>query len=73
MRRQLLEALQKWLTAAAADYEAAEEFAAENLPSADGWDVPEPEVIDEDDPLLDVQRDYLDQLDRYRQHKGIDP
>ncbi len=73
LRAQLLEELQKWQEAAAADYAAAQAFAEEALPSADDWYVPDPEVIDEDDPLLDVQRDYIEQLDRYRQHKGINP
>jgi hypothetical protein len=42
-----------------------------SLPDLEELPLPEPEVIDEDDPLLDTHRDYLDQLDRYRQHKGI--
>jgi hypothetical protein len=72
LRDQLLEDLQKWMAAAEPDYEAAETFAWDQLPFI-YQAVPEPEVIDEDDPLLDTDRDYLDQLDRYRQHKGIDP
>jgi hypothetical protein len=73
LRGQLNADLQAWLAAAATDYEAAEAFAWEQLPSTEDWPVPEPEVIDEDDPLLDTDRDYIEQLDRYRQHKGIDP
>jgi len=41
-------------------------------PEVDPDDLPEPELVDEPDPLLDsAHRDYFDQLIRYRRHKGI--
>jgi hypothetical protein len=41
------------------------------LPTVDAYDWPEPEEGDEDDdPLYDSSRDYLDQIARYREHQG---
>jgi hypothetical protein len=40
-------------------------------PDVDAYDWPEPEEGEEDDdPLYDSTRDYLDQLARYRGHQG---
>jgi hypothetical protein len=40
-------------------------------PSADEFDWPEPDEGDEDDdPLYDSTRDYLSQIDAYREHQG---
>jgi hypothetical protein len=40
-------------------------------PDVDSYDWPEPEDADEDDdPLYDSSRGYLEQLDRYHEHQG---
>ena len=40
-------------------------------PTVSDYDWPEPEEGDEDpDPLFDSTRDYMEQLDRYREHQG---
>jgi hypothetical protein len=40
-------------------------------PDLDAVDWPEPEEGDEDeDPLFDSNRDYVEQIDRYKQHQG---
>jgi hypothetical protein len=40
-------------------------------PGLDDFDWPQPQEGDEDDdPLYDSRRDYLDQIDRYRRHQG---
>jgi hypothetical protein len=40
-------------------------------PDIDEIDWPEPEQADEDDdPLFDPTRDYVDQIDRYKHHQG---
>ena len=42
-------------------------------PSADEFDWPEPDEGDEDDdPMYDSTRSYLDQIDRYKEHQGRD-
>jgi hypothetical protein len=43
----------------------------EDAPDPDGIDWPEPDEGDEDDdPLYESSRDYVEQLDRYREHQG---
>jgi hypothetical protein len=40
-------------------------------PDVDQYDWPEPDEGDEDtDPLFDSTREYLDQIDRYKEHQG---
>jgi hypothetical protein len=40
-------------------------------PDADDYEWPEPEDADEDDdPLFDSTRDYVEQVERYREHQG---
>jgi hypothetical protein len=52
-------------------FDAIEADLAAELPSADDYKWPEPKDGDEDDdPLYDSSRDYLDQLARYREHQG---
>jgi hypothetical protein len=44
-----------------------------HLPDADEFDWSTPEPADkDDDPLFDSQRDYFEQIDRYREHQGKD-
>jgi hypothetical protein len=44
---------------------------SKEAPDIDDYNWPEPEAGDEDDdPLYDSTRDYLDQLARYRVHQG---
>jgi hypothetical protein len=39
-------------------------------PDADDYDWPEPAEGDEDDnPLLDTTRDYIEQIDRFKEHQ----
>ena len=46
----------------------------EEMPDPDEFDWPEPEEIEEDDDVLfDSNRDYVDQVDVYRVHRGDDP
>jgi hypothetical protein len=43
----------------------------EEAPDPDGYDWPEPDDSDEDDdPLFDSSRDYVEQIDRYKEHQG---
>ena len=51
--------------------ERALETLEDNIPDLEDLGIPKPEVIHENNPLLDTNREYLDQLDRYHQHKGI--
>ena len=40
-------------------------------PDVDDFDWPEPDEGDEDhDPLFDSTRDYVEQVDRYKEHQG---
>jgi hypothetical protein len=40
-------------------------------PDVDGFEWPEPDDGDEDDdPLFDSTRDYVEQVDRYKEHQG---
>jgi hypothetical protein len=71
LRNRFIERVQGWAWSAAPAYEAAIEYLEENRPTADGVELPDPEVIYEPDPLLDTQRDYIEQLERYRRHKGL--
>jgi hypothetical protein len=52
----------------------AEQMSAElerEAPYVDEFDWPElPEADEFDDPLFDSRRDYIEQADRYREHKG---
>jgi hypothetical protein len=51
-------------------FEAIESDISAELPNAEDYDWPEPKDGDEDDdPLYDSSRDYLDQLDRYHVHQ----
>jgi hypothetical protein len=48
----------------------AEELAAE-APDADSYDWPQPrEGKEDDDPLYDSTRGYIEQIDRYKKHQG---
>jgi hypothetical protein len=52
-------------------FETIEEDLQAELPAAEDYRWPEPKEGDEDDdPLYDSNRDYLDQLARYREHQG---
>jgi hypothetical protein len=52
-------------------FEAIEAELESELPNAEDYKWPEPKDGDEDDdPLYDSTRDYLDQLDRYHEHQG---
>jgi hypothetical protein len=43
----------------------------DDAPDADAFDWPDPDDGDEDDdPLFDSTREYLDQIDRYKEHQG---
>jgi hypothetical protein len=48
-----------------------EQDLAAAAPDVDAYDWPEPDKGDEDDdPLFDSTREYLDQIDRYKEHQG---
>ena len=74
-----LKAEQKKLTAAVKAFEKKAAPILENIredlnaeaPDVDDYDWPEPDEGDEDDdPLFDSTREYVEQVDRYKEHQG---
>jgi hypothetical protein len=60
-----------WHERARPTWQAMSESLREQAPDLDAFDWPEPaEGEEDDDPLFDSTRDYLDQIDRYKLHLG---
>jgi predicted nucleic acid-binding Zn ribbon protein len=70
-RRKVAEAIDRLAEKAEPILLKIEEDLEAEAPDADAFDWPEPkEGNEDDDPLFDSTRDYLDQIDRYKYHQG---
>jgi hypothetical protein len=60
-----------WKEQATSTYQAMCTSLNERAPDVDSYDWPEPDEGNEDeDPLFDSTRDYVEQMDRYKEHQG---
>jgi hypothetical protein len=63
--------VEEWRERAKPVWQAMADKIEEDKPDPEDYDWPEPEEGDEDeDPLFDSTRDYVEQIDRYKAHKG---
>jgi hypothetical protein len=70
-RKQLAAAIRDFKRKAEPVLRAVDRDLADEAPDLEGYDWPEPlEGDEDDDPLYDSSRDYMDQLARYRAHQG---
>lgn len=60
----------KWIKKAQPFYEQAKDHLEDNRPTIDESSVPGPDLIREEDPLLDSDFTYTQQMRRYRRHTG---